>query len=80
MLPPAQLRAECAAADIVVSDRRLPDWCTPRWFKADRALLAKTGGIAVTLASGRVETVAQGEGAHPWVVARGREKAPKNPT
>jgi competence protein ComEC len=70
MLPPAQLRAECAAADIVVSDRRLPDWCAPRWFKADRALLAKTGGIAVTLARARVETVAEGEGAHPWVVAR----------
>jgi competence protein ComEC len=67
-----EFRAECAAADIVVSDRRLPDWCAPRWFKADRALLAKTGGIAVTLASGRVETVAEGEGAHPWVLARAR--------
>jgi competence protein ComEC len=64
-------KAECAAADIVVSDRRLPVWCAPRWFKADRALLAKTGGIAVTLADGRVETVAESEGAHPWVVARG---------
>jgi competence protein ComEC len=66
-----EFRDECAAADIVVSDRRLPDWCAPRWFKADRALLAKTGGIAVTLASGRVETVSEAEGAHPWVVARG---------
>ena len=73
LLPPAQLRAECAVADIVVSDRRLPDWCRPRWFKADRALLEKTGGIAVTLASGAVETVAEGEGAHPWVLARIRK-------
>jgi competence protein ComEC len=73
-----EFKAECAAADIVVSDRRLPDWCTPRWFKADRAMLASTGGIAVTLAAGRVETVAEGEGAHPWVVARGVDaKAPK---
>jgi competence protein ComEC len=72
ILPYAEFRAECARADIVVSDRRLPPWCRPRWFKADRALLAKTGGIAVTLASGRVETVAEGEGAHPWVVARAR--------
>jgi competence protein ComEC len=71
ILPYAAFRADCAAADIVVSDRRLPDWCRPRWFKADRALLANTGGIAVTLASGRVETVAEGEGKHPWVVARG---------
>src|SRR3546814_18914072 len=26
----------CADADIVVSDRRLPYWCAPRWLKADR--------------------------------------------
>jgi competence protein ComEC len=76
MLPPAQLRIECAAADIVVSDRRLPDWCRPRWFKADRALLAKTGGITVTLASGRLETVAEGLGSHPWAMAQaGRDVA-----
>ena len=72
ILPYTGFRAECAAADIVVSDRRLPRWCAPRWFKADRALLSQTGGIAVTLASARVETVAEGEGAHPWVLARKR--------
>ena len=65
-----EMAAQCARADIVVSDRRLPDWCRPRWFRADRALLARTGGLAVTLASGRVETVAEGEGKHPWVVGR----------
>lgn len=65
-----EFRAECAAADIVVSDRRLPDWCAPRWFKADRVLLQETGGLAITLSSGRVETVTDTEGAQPWVVAR----------
>jgi competence protein ComEC len=75
ILPPTEFRAECAAADIVVSDRRLPDWCRPRWFKADRSLLAKTGGIAVILANMRVETVAEGEGQHPWVLARQPEQA-----
>ena len=30
----------CAAADIVVSERRLPRTCRPRWFKADQVLLA----------------------------------------
>ena len=70
MLPYAQLRADCALADIVVSDRRLPPWCRPRWFKADRMLLAQTGGIAVTPASGQVETVAESEDAHPWVLVR----------
>lgn len=70
LLPPAQFRTECAAADIVVSDRRLPSWCRPRWFKADRTMLGTTGGLAITLASGRVETVAQSQGEHPWVTAR----------
>ena len=64
----AAMAAQCARADIVVSDRRLPGWCRPRWFKADRALLSKTGGLAITFADTRVETVAESEGAHPWVM------------
>jgi competence protein ComEC len=75
LLPPEQLKADCAAADIAVSDRRLPDWCAPRWFKADRVLLAETGGLAVDLTRGHVETVRAGEGAHPWVVGRMRDPA-----
>ncbi len=70
LLPYANLRNECAAADIVVSDRRLPPWCVPKWLKADRIFLARTGGLAVTLAGAKVETVADGEGEHPWVLAR----------
>jgi competence protein ComEC len=57
----------CAEADIVVSDRRLPRTCTPRWLKADRDFLARTGGLAVTFSDGpSVATVAAGEGRHPW--------------
>ncbi len=70
LLPYANLRNECAAADIVVSDRRLPPWCTPKWVKGDRVFLARTGGLAVTLSGAKVETVADGEGEHPWVMAR----------
>jgi competence protein ComEC len=70
LLPPQDLRRECAAADIVVSDRRLPPWCVPKWIKADRAFLAQTGGLAITFANANVETVAEGDGEHPWVVAR----------
>ncbi len=70
LLPYAQMRMECAAADIVVSDRRLPPWCRPKWFKADRTLLSQTGGLAITLSSGVVETVSESEGDHPWVRAR----------
>ncbi|WP_333835668.1 ComEC/Rec2 family competence protein [Novosphingobium sp.] len=62
---PGMIRA-CAQADIVIADRTLPRRCQPRWFKADRALLRRTGGMAVYLASGRVETVADAEGEHGW--------------
>jgi len=72
ILPGISFRGECAAADIVVSDRRLPPWCRPRWLKADRDLLARTGGLAVTLAGPTVQTVADSEGAHRWVAAAKR--------
>lgn len=62
----AAMNRACAAADIVVADRRLPRTCRPGWLKADRALLARTGGLAIDLARGRVETVAGTMGAHPW--------------
>ncbi|CAM3183843.1 ComEC/Rec2-related protein domain-containing protein [Sphingomonas antarctica] len=60
---------ECAAADIVVSDRRLPYWCRPRWLKADAVLLAKTGGLAIALSDQSVATVRTPGDAHPWVRA-----------
>jgi competence protein ComEC len=69
-LPWPQLIADCARADIVISDRFLPRGCTPKWLKADRAMLAKTGGLAITLTSGDVATVADEEGEHPWVTPR----------
>jgi competence protein ComEC len=58
----------CAAADIVASDRRLPDWCRPRWLKADPTLLARTGGLAIRLGSPGVTSVAELQGAHPWAM------------
>ena len=62
---PAMNRA-CAAADIVVSDRRLPRSCRPRWLKADRPFLARTGGLAIDLESGVVRTVADTRRGKPW--------------
>ena len=65
-----EMVAACAAADIVVADRRLPRGCVPRWLKADRALLARTGGLAVVLGEApRVATVAGQVGRHPWSAA-----------
>lgn len=60
------LAAACARADIVIADRWLPASCRPRWLKADRRMLAQTGGLAITLSRGEVRTVAQSQGRHGW--------------
>ena len=63
----AELTKACADADIVVSDRRLPRGCDPRWLKLDRPALEKSGGMAIYLSGEpRVETVAERLGAHSW--------------
>ncbi len=61
--------AMCARMDFVVSDRRLPKDCKPRWFKLDTSLLRETGGVAIQLDSDRpeIETVAGRTQGHPWV-------------
>ncbi|BEV00703.1 ComEC family competence protein [Novosphingobium olei] len=66
LTPWAPLVEACAAADIVIADRRLPDACKPRLLKADRGLLRQTGGLAIELGSGRVRTVAETQGHHGW--------------
>ncbi len=68
-VPTPALIAACRAADIVVSERWLPRGCVPRWLKLDRPVVAKTGGVAITLASGRVATVRRAGDRHPWSVA-----------
>ena len=60
------LSAACERADIVISERYLPRSCRPRWLRADRDLLQRTGGLTVNLTERRIETVAQGEGDHGW--------------
>lgn len=60
------LNAACQNADIVVSDRRLPRGCRPRWLKLDPVLLSRTGGVAITLSTGRVTPVRQARDDHPW--------------
>jgi competence protein ComEC len=57
----------CSQADIVVSDRRLPEGCDPRWLKLDAPALARTGGLAIYLGKQpRVDSVTDRVGAHPW--------------
>ena len=66
-VPVAALVPLCRQADVVVSDRRLPRGCRGRWMTLDRATLARTGGVAVTLAQGKAVTVRRPGDAHPWV-------------
>lgn len=67
-----ELIAACRDADIVISDRRLPRRCTPRWLRLDRPVLYRTGGVSVTLGSGTVRTVFQPGDHHPWLPIAGR--------
>ena len=60
------LAAACERADVVISERWLPRSCRPRQIKADRNLLAKSGGLALDLRSGRVTSVAETQGTHGW--------------
>src|SRR3954453_12249625 len=60
----------CTQADIVVSDRRLPRGCNPRWLKLDREALATTGGLAIYLGPNpQVDSAADRIGQHPWAAA-----------
>lgn len=65
-VPERALASACRRADIVIAGRWLPASCRPRWFRADRALLDRTGGLAIYLADRSVRTVAQGHAGHPW--------------
>jgi competence protein ComEC len=56
----------CARADIVISARRMPNWCQPRWLRLDRATLGDTGAVAIWLDSGRIATANAPIGDHPW--------------
>jgi competence protein ComEC len=61
----------CSEADIVVSDRRLPRACSPRWLKLDRQALEQTGGVSVFIEDRpRDQTVAQRLGRHPWALTK----------
>lgn len=47
----------CDQADIVVSERLLPRACHARWLTITPTMLAQTGGLAISLQKGTVETV-----------------------
>jgi competence protein ComEC len=64
------ITSACTAADIVVSDRRLPSACRPRWLKLDSEALRRAGGLAIYLGPQPwVDSVAERVGTHPWAEA-----------
>ncbi|PXW71326.1 competence protein ComEC [Blastomonas natatoria] len=65
-VPERALAAACRRADIVIAGRWLPKSCRPRWLKADRAMLGRTGGLAIYLGNRTVRTVARDHAGHPW--------------
>ncbi|QXQ07198.1 ComEC/Rec2 family competence protein [Sphingosinicellaceae bacterium] len=67
VVPREAMAPACGGADIVVSMRRLPAWCAPRWLKLDREALGETGAVAIWLDPPRVATVAARLGDHPWL-------------
>ena len=71
-VPAAQLVPLCAAADVVVSDRRLPRRCRARWLTLDRTALARSGGVTVTFAGAYLTTVNVAGDTHPWRIRPGR--------
>ena len=75
MVPSMEMAAACKRVDIVISDRRLPYSCKPRWLKADRGTLSQTGGLAFYLSEERVESVNARQHHVPWF----KEPAPFQP-
>ncbi len=67
LVPWTELITLCPKLDIIVSERRLPPACKPRWLKVDRDLLERTGGLAISFQPAPVvETALGGNTDHPW--------------
>ncbi|MBA4748886.1 MAG: competence protein ComEC, partial [Sphingopyxis sp.] len=62
----AELVAACAAADIVIADRWLPQGCKARWLTLDRDAFDAHGGVAVRFDPPTVATAIDPADAHPW--------------
>jgi competence protein ComEC len=66
IVPEDQLARACKRSDVVIADRRLPGNCRPKWLKADRAMLDRSGGITIDLKQRRVTSVIDTQGDHGW--------------
>lgn len=66
LLPTDQLVDACGRADLVISERRLPTRCAPRWLRLDGPVLKATGGLTITLSNGSIVTTRHPDDRHPW--------------
>ena len=73
-----ELSAACRRADIVVSERRLPASCQPRWIKADRDLLSRVGGMTIDLEKEEISTAIAWTGRHEWTRYRSGDAGARN--
>lgn len=67
LVPVRELIAACRSADVVVSERRLPRGCDPRWLRLDRDTLSRTGGVAISFDPARVRQGREPGARHPWL-------------
>jgi len=76
-----EMAAACDRADIVIADRWLPRTCRPAVLKADRSLLSRSGGLAISLDPWNVRSVAESQGDHGWwrIAPPRRGPAPSQP-
>ena len=63
---PRELARTCASVDIMIVREKVWGHCRPTFLLADKALLYRSGGLALDLVNRRVTTVAEGQGTHPW--------------
>ncbi len=78
-IPAMALSAACRRADIVISERRLPASCQPRWIKADRTFLGQVGGMTIDLQNQKITTVLERSGDHDWMrFTEPRSQRPKD--
>lgn len=66
LVPYVEFIAACAAADLVIADRRLPEGCAPRWAKLDRPTLAAMGGARIMIDRRHIIGGRDPRDRHPW--------------
>ncbi|MDT0575489.1 ComEC/Rec2 family competence protein [Croceicoccus sp. F390] len=63
----ATLLAACAASDVVVAERKLPEHCRPRMAKIDQPLLTRRGGVTMNLQTGVIRSARPARDRHGWM-------------